>query len=877
MTGSGIEPVAINAETQSIALDTGWELARVSANVAATPEELRAIATDWLPATVPGTVAAAFPAADPNAWSGNHNLDRDDWWYRCSFALPNIALADSNLTQWMLTFGGLASIADVWLNGEPLLHTENMFISHAMDVTAILRETNEIVIRFSSLHAALAVARPRPRWRTKLVENQQLRWFRTTLLGRMPGWSASPQPVGPWRPITLTSHKRFVVRSASTIPVLEGDDGVVNIAVTFDVIGATHFTDATVTATLDGTAFETDASYSAAGEVTMSTVPPATPAHDQQVAAEGAYVLRATLRVANAQRWWPHTHGAQARYRLAATLTSESGDLVLELGAVGFRTVELDTTHGAFTLRVNGEAIFCRGACWSSIDPVLLTGTDANYREALVLARDAGMNMLRIGGTMVYEADAFYELCDALGILIWQEFMFANMDYPETESFVQTVRAEATQLLQRLQYRPCIALFCGNNEVEQQASMLGLPRTVWSKKLFDELLPDLCATHMPNVPYWPSSPGCGTEGTLPFHTDSGDAHYFGCGPYLRPFSDVRASGVRFASETLAFANVPDPDTIDLLSCGSSGAGHHPIWKSGVPRDNGASWDFEDVRDHYLEQLFHVDPVQLRYSDPERYLALGRVTSGEIMQRSIAEWRRPGSSCHGALIWLYRDLRIGAGWGLIDATGRPKAAYYYVSRASQPVALLLSDEGLNGIHLHAMNDGGAPTPAKLDLALYHGAVGIANASATITIPPHGATTVQAEAMLDRFADVAYAYRFGPPSHNLTVATLTDPYSGKQLSQAFHFPLGLPSSAGDDPGLEAIAIPHGDGSYDLQISARSFAQSVAIQLDRHLPADNYFHMAPASSRTILVRPRGPVQPLTGIVTPLNARSSTRITVR
>ena len=137
----------------------------------------------------------------------------------------------------------------------------------------------------------------------------------------------------------------------------------------------------------------------------------------------------------------------------------------------------------------------------------------------------------------------------------------------------------------------------------------------------------------------------------------------------------------------------------------------------MPRDAGAGWDFEDVRDHYVERLFGVAPAELRARDPERYLALGRVATGEAMLRTFAEWRRPGSSCRGGLVWFARDLWPGAGWGVIDSTGRPKAAYWYLKRALAPVALLTADEGLNGLWFHAVNDTIEPIEADLRIARY----------------------------------------------------------------------------------------------------------------------------------------------------------------
>ena len=168
---------------------------------------------------------------------------------------------------------------------------------------------------------------------------------------------------------------------------------------------------------------------------------------------------------------------------------------------------------------VNGTNVFCRGACWTTPDIVTLGAGEARYNSLLALAKAAGMNMLRVGGTMTYEADAFYDACDRLGILVWQDFMFANMDYPASDAaFLRTVHEEATSNVARLRRHPSLAVLCGNSEVEQQAAMVGIPSDQPVHELFRTKLPAMCEAAAPGVPYWTSSP---SGGALPFHTDSG--------------------------------------------------------------------------------------------------------------------------------------------------------------------------------------------------------------------------------------------------------------------------------------------------------------------------------------------------------------------
>ena len=265
------------------ALDTGWQLARARAGSLASPAELNGVAVEnWKPATVPGTVADALRTASEWSWSNPESLDSFDWWYRARFAVvPN--------GGEQLCLDGLATIADVWLNGTHLLHSENMFVAHRVPVAHLLRAQNELVIRFHSLGAALAARRPRPRWKTRLVAQQGLRWFRTTLLGRMPGWSSSPEPVGPWRAITLVGGLRAVAAATRVTSRIVDGDGIVTVHVT----GLDPAVDPSgIAVTVAGTSVRLardDSGHSA------------------------------TLKVAGARRWWPHTHGDQWLYPVAMT------------------------------------------------------------------------------------------------------------------------------------------------------------------------------------------------------------------------------------------------------------------------------------------------------------------------------------------------------------------------------------------------------------------------------------------------------------------------------------------------------------------------------------------------------------------------------
>lgn len=796
-------------------LNRGWELAESA------PGEQP---SRWSVIGGCSTVAAALRALEQWSLSQSpRDFDASDWWYRCRFTAP----ATSDNERVFLTLGGLASVVDVSLNGRALVHSENMFIAHELDVSDHLRADNELVVHCHALGPLLRQKRARPRWRTRLVEQQNLRWFRTTLLGRMPGWSPPVAPVGPWRSIGLEARSHFSV----TRKQVRTDVAARTVEVRLDLL---------VHGSLPSDGWLMVDGMRAPLEISQT---------GERVS------VRSQVRVPHAELWWPHTHGAQPRYDAAVHLRIAGCEQVVGLDRVAFRTITADTSDDGFTLVVNDTRIFARGACWTPLDVVTLQGSDAQYDDALRLAREAGMNLLRLSGTLAYESDAFYERCDALGILVWQDFMFANMDYPNDDGLIASVRSEAAQLLQRLHARPCLAVLCGNSEAEQQAAMLGLERHTWSSAIFTEVLPNEVARQCPEVPYLTSTP---SGGVMPFRVDVGVGHYYGVGAYRRPFDDARRARVRFASECLAFANLGEDSSAT----------------DRAPRDHGSSWDFADVRDHYLQLLFGVNPGLLRATDSDRYVALSKVVSAEVMSQVLAEWRTVGSTCHGALVWFYRDLWPGAGWGVLDTAGLPKAAYYGVKRALQPMALLLCDEGVNGLTLHALNETTVERQVIVEVKLYRAqGVKVGEGSTEVRLAARGALRVEVQSLFPYFVDASYAYRFGPPGHDVLVATMRDKSDGALLGEAFHFPQGLSEHRQGDIGLTASAAPHRDGGYELAVTSENLAQFVAVEAPGFVADDNHFHLAPGGCKRVLVRGKGPLR---GRVVALNAHASAPINV-
>jgi beta-mannosidase len=796
--------ISISGE-RKLPIASGWRMIRSEASAFRDPSAL-SDTLEWCPATVPGTVAASLAKAGLWHLETHEPLETHDFWYRT-------AIEGKGLT--CLRFEGLATLAEVYLDGALILTSDNMFLAHEIGVT--LSGTHRLDLCFRALEPVLAQKHKRARWRPRLPSAPNLRFIRTTLLGHAPGWSPPVHAIGPWRDIFQIEPGPLRLRNADLRATLEGARGLLDVCL--DIEGGED-QDARLICASHSTPFTRNA--------------------------EGR--LTAHLELDGILPWWPHTHGEPKLY----DVTVEIGATSIDLGRTGFRHIAVDrgSDGKGFGLTLNGVPLFCRGACWTNADIVGLGATRDTYLPGLRLMRDAGMNMLRVAGTLVYEGDEFYSLCDELGLMVWQDFMFANFDYPvDDDAFLASAVAEARQFLSRTQASPSISLLCGGSEVAQQAAMFGLPEKTWSNTLFDAVLPQAVADLRPDVPYVPHTP---YGGELPFVAHEGVSHYYGVSAYCYPIEDARRADVRFATECLCFANVPDAAPFTLEP--DAPKIEHPTFAPRVPRDTGATWFFEDVRNFYLETLYRVDAASLRQQDPQRYLDLSRAVTAEVMEATFAEWRRTGSITRGGLVWFFQDLWPGAGWGVVDSTGEPKSSYFGLKRAFKPVTVIFTDEGVNGLRLHLINETAVQKPVHLVLnALRDGEVAVMRAKRDMSLEPRSTIMLPATDLWGGFFDTTYAYRFGEPSHDVTFAQLYDAESNELLAEAFHFPLGRGHSR-RDLGLEAELLQDRT-DWHLKLTTKRLAQSIHIADDIFRPENNWFHLAPGHSRHIRLAPRHP----------------------
>lgn len=790
-----------NAPYAGVFLIEGWSLALTPANAASDPGTL---GTDlnWIAAQVPGTTASALRSV--GLWAIDHKsvlLDKDVW-YRLT--LP------ANGPQ-RLRFEGLATFAEVWLDGQQIGVSRNMFLP--LEINVDLQNEQTLHVVFRNLTAQLnGISGRRSRWRTALIDDARLRFVRTSLLGHMSGWCPAVETTGPWRPVRL-------------LPASSSGPEHVKV--------------------LAGWTVEHGCQLQVRFKMTNAHTPVLICHGASKPCARDGDQFVASLDLPECKPWWPHTHGEPALYEVAV----QDNGVHYPLGRTGFRilSVEQGESGRAFAISVNGRDIFMRGVCWTPPDLADLSFDERKYRVEFDLLREAHINMVRISGTMIYESEAFYRLADEYGILVWQDLPLANFDYPfEDNNFRTSIESEISHFLQATQISPSLAIVCGGSEILQQASMLGVRADIWKQEHIWNALKDHVHALRSDLIFVTNSP-CGGE--MPFFVDSGPGHYYGVGAYLRPLEDARRADVQFASECLAFSNVPEISTVDAMF------GAAPLdnanWKKSVPRDKGATWDFEDVSAHYACVLYGVDIAALRSTNPQRYLALLRAATAEVMEMVFAEWRRSGSNTRGGLVFLWKDFLAGAGWGLVDAAGRPKSVWYALKRAYQPVQILLSDEGVNGLSVHVINESDLDVPVTISLScLKNDGHALADGTRNLTLAAGQSECISATQILGAFFDTNYVYRFGPPAHDVTMVQMRCRASGSLLAQAFHFPQGRRNEICDVELNASISMI--EGTHVLTLSCNRFAQTISIASKYYRPADNYFHLEPNSVRRIVLIP-------------------------
>ena len=611
-------------------------------------------------------------------WVGEH-----DWEYRASFTVAPALLAEEVVE---LVADGLDTVATLTLNGQEVARVDNMFTGYRWDVRAWLRPgRNELRVLFGNAPEYLRTHRPGhtppvefndPVGGCTRIRKQQCQF----------GWDWGPRLItaGIWRDLRL-----------------EGWSGNRLAAIR---VTQTHTPAGPVLLDLAPELARPAASVSLAWGLSL----------DGELVHEGE---GSRIVVTAPQLWWPNGQGAQPLYELAVVATQDGREIGRWSRRLGLRTIVLDRHADqwgeSFQFVVNGRPVFAKGANWIPAHSLPAGLTRADYARDLVAAAQAHMNMIRVWGGGIYESEDFYDLCDELGLLVWQDFMLACSLYPADPAFQESVRAEAAFQIVRLRHRACLALWCGNNEVYGcNAHHLATHAAAWAdyEALFHQVLPAALAAHDGATPYWPSSPWRGRPGAeYELGVERGDTHYWDVWHARKSVQEYELRPFRFCSE-YGMQSYVSPET-QATFC---------------PPDDGNVFGptMENHQKNRFGNQIILDYVSRRYrfpKDQEALIYLSQVNQAHCMQVGTEFYRRSTPRCMGALYWQLNDCWPVASWSSIEFTGRWKALHHVARRFFAPAlvsAQVLGEETtvtgnyrrstLHAVELYTVYD--APTPA-----------------------------------------------------------------------------------------------------------------------------------------------------------------------
>ena len=618
---------------------------------------------------VPGDVHSALIAADviPHPYMGTNELAvrwvADEEWV----ASKRFTLDEVESGGYYLDIDYLDTVADVSVNSAYVLHAENCFRRYKPDVTKALKVGENVVevVLHSNTKVANEKQAAQPFYIPYSVSNNPIpngNMLRKPQCHFGWDWNLAVVPFGLCGKFTVSESPKVQ---------------------TYDLkIRQVHREDATVDVLLD-VFWDCTAGSSVEVQVSIGDVCE----KKTQIALLDFDLCNFVLNIKNPKLWWPTGQGGQFLYDLEIRV----GDQV-ERRKIGLRAVELNTdkdeTGNRFAFKVNGREIFCKGANWIPADALPSNATPELTRKLLQAAKDANMNMIRVWGGGYYEKDFFYDICDELGLLVWQDFMFSCSLYPSTNQFLKEVEREASDQLRRLHHHASIVVWCGDNELLGALTWFEESRKNRDRYLvnYDRLNRALESTvkwSYPSAIWWPSSP---SPGVLDFgdtwHDDSkGDMHFWSVWHEGRDFEHYYDVRPRFCSE-FGFQSFPslrlikDFSTSDEdLNISSAVMEHHQRNKGGNAR--------------IAETMFRNFRFPMDFGN---FVYLSQIQHGLAMRMAVEYWRSLKPHCMGTLYWQLNDTWPVASWSGLDHGGSWKSLHYMARRFYAPVLVTARKAG-----------------------------------------------------------------------------------------------------------------------------------------------------------------------------------------
>ncbi|MBK9928067.1 MAG: glycoside hydrolase family 2 protein [Anaerolineales bacterium] len=780
---------------------------------------------EWMPATVPGGVHTDLLALGkiPDPFIGDNEkqvqwIANADWEYKTTFKVSSDVLKEE---KQFLVCDGLDTLAEVSLNGKLLGKTDNMYRQWTWGVTSAFKETNELSIIFRG-PVAYVTAKQKEKYLRSPGESIPGGGH----LRKAPchfGWDWGPMlpPIGVWKDIRIEGYTTAKIVDAH-VRQYRDDDGVIAIGV--DVkIGA-------FTLDLDTLS------------LTLTLIAP--DGTEQTLKENWADRKSIGIVVDDPKLWWPNGYGEQNLYQLKLTLETGTSVLDSRTYQIGLRTIELkrepDEWGESFTFVVNGVPVFAKGSDWIPADAFPTRITDTHLEYLIKSAADAHMNMLRVWGGGLYESESFYDLCDRYGLLVWQDFTFACGIYPEDDAFAENVRIEAIENVRRLRHRASLALWCGNNEMEQ-----GWVDWKWNDpqnvevqnlkagydRMFHHLLPAVVASEDPDTSYWPSSASSGIPFSEPNGMQRGDMHYWDVWHGRKPFTAYRTTYPRFMSE-FGFQALPPYKTIQTYA---------------APEDqNMTSYIMEHHQRSGSGNGLMIGQMTDTFRMPKNFeslVYLSMLLQAEGIRYGVEHWRRHRNRVSGTLIWQINDCWQVASWSSLDYFGRWKALHYAAKRFYAPVLLSVEDDGTRmAIHVTSDLTSSWDGLVRWRLEDVAGNVIISDEH-RFTADPLADTPIQAFDFADKVND----------TNKRKVVFVAELWKGdKKIETSVSYFAPIKHLALADPKLK-VNVSLKDNTLTFDVSVQSLAPFVELALDGVdvVFSDNYFDV-PAGQSTKVTAP-------------------------
>jgi beta-mannosidase len=796
--------------------------------------------SDWIDIPAPGDFYLALHAAGriPDPFGDRTEQDcawvKDkEWWQRADFEAPHVT-ADQRL---ILTFEGLDTFAAVWLNGEKIGSSDNMFRAATFDIGAhVRRGANRLAVCFTPTSTAVIdkvmpvwsiIADPITETKRNFVRKAQFGW----------GWDWGPRlpTVGIWKPVKLRVETIAALHMVK-FTTLELSGSRERARVSVEVAASP----AAVKLTAEITLTSPDGAV-----VVERTV---------DLPADGATV---EFQIADPKLWWTPELGAPNLYKLKVVLKADGAPIDHRILNVGIRTIILDQSpdpdepdSSFFRFILNGISIFARGVCWIPASSFVGAVDEAHYRKLLDMAADANMNMIRVWGGGVYEHDSFYDLCDERGLLVWQDFMFACAPYPEHElAFVENVRAEVRHQIERLRHHACLALWCGNNECHAvQGFMNRLTKQnepLLGALYYDEIMPEEIARLDPTTAYWPSSPFGGPVENSHNSMLMGDVHDWTVWHGLPPTPRDRAvGGFDHSPEGIAYTRYAEDMARFIGEYGIQASPVMETLKRALPEDQrelGSPALLNRIKDRPKDKVdAMILPVTGMPETLEQYVDFTQITQAEGLKFGVEHFRRRTPHCSGSLIWQYNDCWPGISWSLVDYYGFGKASYFYVKRAYAPVMASFKALDDGAVELWVTNDtlNTAEDEAVIALTDFSGKTIWSEAIAVKAPPTYSGVVWRAPG--DKVAP--------DPGHILTVRSVAD-----ALLENRHFFAPIKDLTRDRNVQPSVKIEQ-RGAHELAVHIEApsylYFTHLLVPFEETRFSDNYFDLRACQSRTIRV---------------------------